>query len=554
MSHISTRNTHTHTTDALNIVANALRHGYNDFDDAQAYKSTKEYKKLLEIVKACKDDEVKKRMIEILPVEVLSETGIVSSTFRRKLIKANTKIKYKQEKYNLLREQSEGFSKLVTVLSQPELKPDDVRSLIGRFKLDPNRVFDVVLEILERRPELTSTLCELLRNEFENPHYANQIGFKFQAYSSRTLVAPEGLYSAAARCIQHGVFTVEQIWPHLSPSDDEIRESMTKTRIKLSGVVRKIGVVNLNAKPGEVRAQANQQPWVYENLPDGEAEGGPRHYDRNQKFRLLAASCRINDLESIVNIENRLRLYCGVTEDCFASIDLNVRDALLSVVRDLVSGLASSSVAVKATTVVKPLESLRHLSTSLTPTLSRLGVMIGCDASLHTTLCRLLGKAYKNKHVLNDEKEVQSLEHLLGKILLPAISLIQGSNPVVPTEIWEVLRHFPYSTRYEMYASMEIGDHIMGDDAIVRRTRRLSMYATKSSLKQLTSETQRNVGRKFAKISHRDPLTLLNHLVNRIESYENMIDPVVESFKFLNPLTIDILSYVLVRHVASDRM
>jgi len=104
-----------------------------------------------------------------------------------------------------------------------------------------------------------------------------------------------------------------------------------------------------------------------------------------------------------------------------------------------------------------------------------------------------------------------------------------------------------------MYASMEMGDHVMGQDAIVRRSRRLSMYATKSSLKQLTSETQRNVGRKFAKISHRDPLTLLNHLVNRIESYENMIDPIVESFKFLNPLSLDILSYVLVRHVASER-
>ena len=138
----------------------------------------------------------------------------------------------------------------------------------------------------------------------------------------------------------------------------------------------------------QVRTQS-QQPWVYENLPSGE-EGGPRCYDQNQKFRLLAAACRIYDLDSIVKIESRLRLHCGVTEDCFAAIDLNVRDALLDVVRDLVSKLTSTS----RVTMVEPLDSLRHVSSSLVDTLSRLGVMIGCDAALHTRLCRLLAKAY----------------------------------------------------------------------------------------------------------------------------------------------------------------
>ena len=242
-----------HTNNKTGTVCQSIKHGYSDFDDPQSYKSTDEHKRLLEVVKSLSENkELKKALIERLPVDILSESGVVSSTFRRKLIKANTRIKYKQEKYNLLREQSEGFSKLITVLSQNELKADDVRSLIGRFKLDPNRVFDIVLEILERRPEFASTLCNLLKNEFENPHYANQIGFKFQSHSSRSLVAPSSLYLATARCIQHGVFTIEQIWPHLSPTDDEIREQMSKTRIKLSGVVRKIGVVNLNAKPGEV--------------------------------------------------------------------------------------------------------------------------------------------------------------------------------------------------------------------------------------------------------------------------------------------------------------
>lgn len=47
---------------------------------------------------------------------------------------------YKQQKFNLLREESEGFSKLVTELNQeitPKLTPEavlqNIKSLIGRY-------------------------------------------------------------------------------------------------------------------------------------------------------------------------------------------------------------------------------------------------------------------------------------------------------------------------------------------------------------------------------------------------------------------------------------
>lgn len=57
-----------------------------------------------------------------------------------------------QQKYNLLREESEGFSKIINELNKGGLNPTtvdsvvaNVRSLIGYFDLDPNRVFDIVL-------------------------------------------------------------------------------------------------------------------------------------------------------------------------------------------------------------------------------------------------------------------------------------------------------------------------------------------------------------------------------------------------------------------------
>eukprot|EP00967_Tisochrysis_lutea_P075662 scaffold102022_cov30-Tisochrysis_lutea.AAC.3 len=96
----------------------------------------------------------------------------------------NTRALYTQQKYNLLREESEGYSKLITELAELPAAPGstfgagsipalgssansrdvststracasaaevvaNVQSLIGYFDLDPNRVLDLVLEALE---------------------------------------------------------------------------------------------------------------------------------------------------------------------------------------------------------------------------------------------------------------------------------------------------------------------------------------------------------------------------------------------------------------------
>jgi THO complex subunit 2 len=67
-----------------------------------------------------------------------------------------------QQKFNLLREESEGYSKLVTELTRSELSESNVesvigtvQSLVGYFDLDPNRVLDLVLEAYEHNQVAT---------------------------------------------------------------------------------------------------------------------------------------------------------------------------------------------------------------------------------------------------------------------------------------------------------------------------------------------------------------------------------------------------------------
>ena len=66
--------------------------------------------------------------------------------------KAYTKFYYNQNKYNLLRENNEGFAKLSLLLAslkshQPEeMIWDRILELIGNFDLDPDRVLDLIIQ------------------------------------------------------------------------------------------------------------------------------------------------------------------------------------------------------------------------------------------------------------------------------------------------------------------------------------------------------------------------------------------------------------------------
>lgn len=94
----------------------------------------------------------------ILEPPLLTQLGLVRDSFVRMGIRTSTNLLYRQSNYNLLREETEGFSKLVTELfttSSNEPPSYDyvqsafnrVMSLIGTFDLHPGRVLDVTLDV-----------------------------------------------------------------------------------------------------------------------------------------------------------------------------------------------------------------------------------------------------------------------------------------------------------------------------------------------------------------------------------------------------------------------
>ena len=102
---------------------------------------------------------------------------------------------YKQQKFNLLREESEGFSKAITELNQnfsitkltSQQLYDRLMALIGYFDIDPNRMLDLVIEAFEYHLEYTTIYVELLHLlHFDPMTLCQLIGFKFQQYQVKS--------------------------------------------------------------------------------------------------------------------------------------------------------------------------------------------------------------------------------------------------------------------------------------------------------------------------------------------------------------------------------
>lgn len=94
---------------------------------------------------------------------------------------------YEQHKYNLFKEESEGYSKLLVQLLQMDNKTDsaiakgNVDSLIGYFDLDPNRVIDIMLECFSHNPNC-GVYADLLSG-FRKEYIPHILGFRFSRYS-----------------------------------------------------------------------------------------------------------------------------------------------------------------------------------------------------------------------------------------------------------------------------------------------------------------------------------------------------------------------------------
>ncbi|KAL7181123.1 hypothetical protein ACSBR1_040061 [Camellia fascicularis] len=514
---------------------------------------------------------------------------IKAADLKSKEVRVNTRLLYQQTKFNLIREESEGYAKLVTLLCQgSEASTQNasaaivgiIKSLIGHFDLDPNRVFDTVLECFELRPD-SSVFLDLIPI-FPKSHASQILGFKFQYYQRMEVNCPVpfGLYQLTALLVKKEFIDLDSIYAHLLPKDDEAFEHYNAFSAKRLDEANKIGKINLAAIGKDLMDDEKQGDVTIDLFAalDMESEAVTERaseLENNQTLGLLTGFLSVNDWYHAHILFDRLSPlnpaeHVQICNELFRLIEKNISPAY-----DLVRqthlqslGLPSAAGNDSMETNSSVHKSFINLPKELFQMLSCAGPFLYRDTLLLQKVCRVLRSYYLsalelvsadngdfipetgiggNRNPRFHLKEARlRIEEALGTCLLPSLQLIPA-NPAVGQEIWEVMNLLPYEARYRLYGEWEKDDERIPMVLAARQTAKLD---TRRILKRLAKENLKQLGRMVAKLAHANPMTVLRTIVHQIEAYRDMITPVVDAFKYLTQLEYDVLEYVVIERLA----
>ncbi|XP_074133579.1 THO complex subunit 2 isoform X1 [Sminthopsis crassicaudata] len=498
---------------------------------------------------------------ERLDPETLESLGLIkqSQQFNQKSVKIKTKLFYKQQKFNLLREENEGYAKLIAELGQDlsgsmtsDLILENIKSLIGCFNLDPNRVLDVILEVYECRPEYDEFFVPLIESYMcmcEPQTLCHILGFKFKFYQEPNGETPASLYRVAAILLQYDLIDLDDLYVHLLPVDNTILDEHKQEIVEAKQIVRKLTMVVLSSEKLDERDKEKEKEEEKTDKPPD-----------NQKLGLLEALLKISDWQHAQNIMDQMPPF-------YASSHRPIAIALCQLIHVTVDPLyrrvgvpkgakGSSIVLSQNKRAPKQAESFEDMRKEVFNMLCHLGPHLSHDPILFAKVVRL-GKAFMKEFQIDGNKpeEKERMETLLSclltitdQVLLPSLSLMD-CNACMSEELWGMFKSFPYQYRYRLYGQWK--NETYNSHPLLVKVKAQTIDRAKYIMKRLTKENVKPSGRQIGKLSHSNPTILFDYILSQIQKYDNLITPVVDSLKYLTSLNYDVLAYCIIEALAN---
>ncbi|KAK1804192.1 hypothetical protein P4O66_020223 [Electrophorus voltai] len=500
---------------------------------------------------------------ERLDPETLESLGLIKQAqqFNQKIVKIKTKLFYKQQKFNLLREENEGYAKLVTELGQDlsgnitsHLVLESIKSLIGCFNLDPNRVLDIILEVYECRSDQDEFFIPLIKSYMcEHQTLCHILGFKFKFHQEPNGETPSSLYHVAAALLQHNLIALEDLYVHLLPLDSTIIEEHKREILEAKQIARKLTMVVVpSEKTDDKEKEKEKEEEKNEKPPD------------NQKLGLLEALLRIGDWQHAQSIMEQMPSFYATSHKAIAI-------ALCQLLHLLVEPLYRRAGVPKGAKgcLLKapqsghsppPSESFEDLSKDVFTMLGYLGPHLSHDPILFAKIVRL-GKSFMKEYQSESKQEVKDkmVSHgrdsllscflsMADQVLLPALTLME-CNACMSEELWGFFKLFPYQHRYRLYGQWK--NETYGNHPLLVKVKAQTVDRAKYIMKRLTKENVKPSGRQIGKLSHSNPTILFDYILSQIQWYDNLITPVVDSLKYLTSLNYDVLAYCIIEALAN---
>ncbi|GAA96697.1 uncharacterized protein L969DRAFT_246836 [Mixia osmundae IAM 14324] len=584
---------------------------------------------------------------------LLNSSGLFDSAQQLLWARAETRLRttllYKQKKFNLLREESEGYAKLVVELTESMGPPADsqtasptesasemlarartvtrnVQGLIGFFDLDPNRTLDVMLDVFgdnlvhhsdffrallklspwhthaaqyhdEPPPQNVPSVAKTPLRPKGSALCAQLMGFKFQYYQSPLAPSdpPERLYMLTAILIKDGIIRLADLYPYLSPdmsAADKMRSDYE------NALLDRVDAAKSNAL-------ATAAALVDDALPSRSNDANskdaaivtpvalPVREPPNEKLGLLRALLSIGCLEEGLFIladwplfinahpdvaDLLLRIMDYLVMPAYRSLPLQAnrvdRSASLATPKSRYSlserrlipphGLVSYALSVRAinnppkpgqesvffmpdwSKMLRQAASAENVLDTLWDLLKLVGIQLGRHLTFATRLCRIARYCLTHENSMSEAPRAQWLT-VIRTSLLPALAL-SDTNQAFVAEVWMVLQVFSYEQRFSFYGEWRDRSYKTILELRVKRAEAESQ--TKALLRRLSTENVKQFGRSLAKLAHSSACILFPIALGQVQSYDNLIAPVVDATRYMTDLEYDVLTFSLIDALA----
>lgn len=493
--------------------------------------------------------------LERFDIDTSAQLGIISDK-KQFLISYNrlrTKLYFKQKKYNLLREENKGFAKILTELFRLDSDNSDsvlsnVTEIIGQYRVDPNRVLDLVFDVFEyEKQKDPSIFVKFLKNFYNNPTKITQlIILKLNLFSSIKPneqfdpVVSQSFYRLIAMLVRWDILDIDDIYPHLVPYDAKILDYHKRLTDEARHYSRKYAMVIV----GEEKPVIS----VYDSLSD---EDRYQLEIDNQKINICLHLMNEGGWDQVLYVAKKLPEY-------YIFQDRRVARSVCDYISYLIDPLyRESSLPKPLNSRIRPKQprkeppqvtTIEDLKRRVFPILTTFGPFLSFDILTLTKVIRLLRHILLSKCPDSNENLLSTQGPLFYQILdiinesvLPSMSL-SGSNTCLARELWSLIRLFKYPIRYKLYYNWR--DE--GSNPKMLRNRGHILLRAKHHMKRLSKDTLKYTARHLGKLCYSNPIIPIQYILVQVQSYDNLIGLVVDAFRFLPPIAIDAVIYCVV--------
>lgn len=512
----------------------------------------------------------KNLLLEKFEENTLSQCGIVpnQTTFKNHIIRINTKLNYEQQKYNLLREESEGFSKLIFLLyefcdmklkDEKDIKVilDKIVCLIGFFDLDPTRVLDISLEAFQSSPFNTNFLHIFnMLNKKALPHV---IGFKLRDGGVNI-----SFFIVIAQMIKSGLISLEDIIVHLSPSIHDFEQIYNDNVNVVLGYCKEVlhgkiaadlrasnalaslddntGGMGNNTKNANYFCNFSEILQEIQNLHTFKSSIG------NQILMLFEGLIKIKDK---VNAE---RLFNAIASSYDPLYKQSLVHSIINLITWMIEPLytkyriANNFLLYKTNTHNTTTENNINEYQQITlvekflPQISNILKVLSLGLSTDQILFQKILTIISNN--ISQFNQDPLLKELFIEVFFPSLSLMDPT-PSLINLIWSIISSFPYMTRYQLYDEWYNKVYLSHPYLYVKYivvSREIGKWQ-----KGLSKENQRQYGRVLSIISNSNPIIVFDNIIKLLTSYSNQISFFISSLSFCSPLSFDVISFVICR-------